>query len=574
MKNIRRLSFLIILGIVFSHGLCAMFNKRMRTGLLEDSAEGEMSPKRTQNGHLEDSAEFSSCSNNSFGGLLSIIARNDSNSVSERIQCDASLLERIDSIEDTLLHWAVRLNKPECLQVLIDHGADRDACNEEGLMPLHVAIELGFISCAQTLIESGANLEAKTEAGCTSLHLAALHNKPDCIELLIAKDANQSARNEDDQMALHVAVQNGYVECVQCLLTIGEALVIDVPDGESCTPLHLAALYNKLDCLELLIAKGANRAACENSGLTPLHLAVRHGYVKSVRLLLTGSGRDVIDMTDEDGCTALHFAAMYNKPACIELLVDHNAQLEIKDDYGYTPLHCAAHYGHERCVRLLVDNGANKEAWNDEGLTALHIVSQNGHADCVQLLIQYGASMEAIEEEDSPLHLAAINDYPECARHLINNGATINEAIAAGCFTCVQTFLALCQPADHAIIPLRVAIGDSQIVSVTPRLEEMILPKEYRRSKKRAALFFHVPDISKKTWDRIVEHTDDLFVLTEVKKQKALTGEALEKFNDLAATFARSSLEEIKEILRAANYLKLDMLVRVAQKALLSRLEN
>lgn len=62
-----------------------------------------------------------------------------------------------------------------------------------------------------------------------------------------------------------------------------------------------------------------------------------------------------IEAKDEDGETALYWAARNRHEAVIRLLLKHQADIGAKDKDGATALHCPAWNGYEAVVRLLQD---------------------------------------------------------------------------------------------------------------------------------------------------------------------------------------------------------------------------
>jgi len=72
----------------------------------------------------------------------------------------------------TPLHRAAIEGSYECLQLLIDLGANVNVQDELGWTPLHDAVFHGHISCAMALINAGADLSAETEDFLTILDLA------------------------------------------------------------------------------------------------------------------------------------------------------------------------------------------------------------------------------------------------------------------------------------------------------------------------------------------------------------------------------------------------------------------
>lgn len=65
--------------------------------------------------------------------------------------------------------------------------------------------------------------------------------------------------------------------------------------------------------------------------------------------------------------TPLHFAAGYNHPEVVKLLLEKGADIEAKDKGHLVPLHNACSYGHYEVAELLIKYGANVNAvdlWN------------------------------------------------------------------------------------------------------------------------------------------------------------------------------------------------------------------
>lgn len=61
---------------------------------------------------------------------------------------------------------------------------------------------------------------------------------------------------------------------------------MEAKDESQCTPLHLACKKGSLECIELLLKKGADIMAQDNRLWTPLHYASYNGHPKAVNFLL------------------------------------------------------------------------------------------------------------------------------------------------------------------------------------------------------------------------------------------------------------------------------------------------
>jgi ankyrin repeat protein len=64
----------------------------------------------------------------------------------------------------------------------------------------------------------------------------------------------------------------------------------------------------------------------------------------------------------------------------VKLLLEHNANVNLKSRYGY-PLQIAAEMGRKEIVELLLARGAKTDAKNTAGKTAANLADGNGHKD-------------------------------------------------------------------------------------------------------------------------------------------------------------------------------------------------
>jgi len=130
---------------------------------------------------------------------------------------------------------------------------------------------------------------------------------------------------------------------------------VNAVDGYSRTALHYAAECEDAECLELLLAAGANINARDGSGDTALHWASYRGSVDCVQALV--SHTDVsINSVDSHHSTPLSWASKRPSAACIDVLLRHNASPNIADMDGRTALiHAAlAPAGAERDASILL----------------------------------------------------------------------------------------------------------------------------------------------------------------------------------------------------------------------------
>lgn len=99
------------------------------------------------------------------------------------------------------------------------------------------------------------------------------------------------------------AIVEGDAVLAQELLDVEPSLAISSSGHEQA--IHMAARYDRTECLALLIRAGSNVNAPDGDGKTPLHLASGH-HVQTVNLLL--QHRPDINPVDHEGNTPLLIA--------------------------------------------------------------------------------------------------------------------------------------------------------------------------------------------------------------------------------------------------------------------------
>ncbi|KAI9715746.1 MAG: hypothetical protein M1812_005744 [Candelaria pacifica] len=96
------------------------------------------------------------------------------------------------------------------------------------------------------------------------------------------------------------------------------------------------------------------------------------------------------------------------------------------DDDTLTTVHQAIREGHNDLVQLLLERGADTEVKDDIGRTPLHLAASRGRRDIVQLLLEHGADIEVKDDiEWTPLHEAADRGYREIVQLLLEHEADI-----------------------------------------------------------------------------------------------------------------------------------------------------
>jgi ankyrin repeat protein len=179
-----------------------------------------------------------------------------------------------------LLSIAIALNRPDLVQILLEHGAD--ASTVDSLGPL----DFEERPIADLLVARGAGVPSHLLPRTCRADVS--HNALHRATVLLGYGADVNSRARTGLTALHYAVRSGDLPLIRLLLESGAD--VEASDLDGWTPLlHLAKTRAKVDhvaVLDLLVAHGANLDARTTTGETLLYFATRQHQSDVVRWLL------------------------------------------------------------------------------------------------------------------------------------------------------------------------------------------------------------------------------------------------------------------------------------------------
>ena len=170
------------------------------------------------------------------------------------------------------LNIAVQQDQKEIAELLITNDADVNAVGRVEKTPLHNAIRVGNTEIAALLIANGADVNAMSIRS-TPLDWAIRRRHPETVDLLRKHGGKTGDWFKADE-SIHIAASVGHIEAVQQHL--GLATDVNAKDVVGETPLHYATQFGHKEIAELLITKGADLNAKDNLSMTPLDSAKRH----------------------------------------------------------------------------------------------------------------------------------------------------------------------------------------------------------------------------------------------------------------------------------------------------------
>ncbi|XP_076164553.1 uncharacterized protein LOC143145248 isoform X2 [Ptiloglossa arizonensis] len=218
--------------------------------------------------------------------------------------------------------------------------------------------------------------------------------------------------------------------------------LVNAPDAEGHTPLHLAVIAGDTQLVAILLANGADVNAKDLEGHSVLHWATVCGEAECVRLVLAAGARP--STPDLRGGSPLHYAAQCCGAAAtaelavpkkvglkvLQTLLDFGADVNAKDEDGRQPILWAASAGSVEAVLALARAGGSAAAGaaDKDGLTALHCAASRGHARCVEALVNLcGAHPDHVDDNGcSALHYAATLGHADATALILKLGADPN----------------------------------------------------------------------------------------------------------------------------------------------------
>ena len=245
----------------------------------------------------------------------------------------------------------------QIVQLLVDHGADIDIADKDGVTPLQHARARGF-----TEIE----------------------------RILLAASEHRTSQAQNQQLI--AAADRGDLKAVKQLLAQGAD--VRAQDDRGRTALIAAAYRNDLAVADALIQAGADVNVQDKTKQSAYLIATSDGFVELLKLTLQ-AGADV-QRTDSFNGTGLIRAADRGHVEIITELLKTDIKIDHVNNLGWTALLEAIILGdggprHTEVVRLLVAAGANVNLADGDGITPLAHAQRRGFDQISAILQQAGA---------------------------------------------------------------------------------------------------------------------------------------------------------------------------------------
>jgi len=247
------------------------------------------------------------------------------------------------------LYMAIRNNRLDQMEELLNKGAKTEARNWLGITPLLWAASRGNEGACATLIKHNADVNCDSIYGGT-LEFASMSGDPKVVKLLLEHGARFSEKRSDKITAVMSAADGDHTEALRLLLARKQD--VNAADASGLTALAQAARRGHTKAVQLLIEAGADAGIGDAMERTPLMHAAMNGYLDTARLLLAHGAK--VNARDKAGDTALILTARYSgEPGVASLLLKSGAEASARDSHGRTSAEIALRRGHLDCATAI-----------------------------------------------------------------------------------------------------------------------------------------------------------------------------------------------------------------------------
>ncbi len=357
----------------------------------------------------------------------------------------------------TLLHAVCRAGHQDFAELLIRRGAEINLPDDEGLTAIHYAAMSGNEKLVESLLHLGCDPNKLTKKKETPLHFAAKYSGLEEVKFLVENGASIKAINwtlvenlkdqrrrqdkmfyESDESRIAALKKALGLKTPEALMDSGdddeeeeeeeddggERYADAVADGDSSDAGKndgKQGVLNDLDNIPFELLPRDISDAANDEGMTALLFAAQKGDTEVVNYLFE-HGADIKAQDTVLSRSAIHFAAENGNLDTIKYLAEKGIDLLDKDSLGATPLHYAAKNNRLDVVKYLVDKKIDYTAKDVRGWSAMHYAACGGAFDVVKYLLAKGLNINELNHSGrTPLFFA--REYHELRRFMISKGA-------------------------------------------------------------------------------------------------------------------------------------------------------
>ena len=265
------------------------------------------------------------------------------------------------------------------------YNLDINQVENEGKTALHIAAQQGNFNNVKLLVKRGISINQRDKNGTTALMLAAKNGHTEVITFLLNHGAKIKDKDKLNNTALFYAAGYSNVKTTQLILRHGANLYHKNITGQ--TPIQFAAKNINYQIVIYLIESGHHLGVTNSDYYEILLAARRDGNNKVIKIITNEKPRL---LSRKELSREINAAVIAQNYELVEYLLIQGANVNYRDNGQHTPLMNAANNQHYKIAQLLLDHQADWNIKYNDNLTAIMLATIKGDVKMVRLFRKNG----------------------------------------------------------------------------------------------------------------------------------------------------------------------------------------
>jgi hypothetical protein len=209
---------------------------------------------------------------------------------------------------------------------------------------------------------------------------------------------------------------------------------LDIHDKNYNYIIHYLIIFNQIDLIKILLDKNIRLDVLDFDGRTILYYPIKFNYKELFSILIEYNkkiiGISIIDIKDNLGNTALHYATVLNNIDIVKQLIDNNADPLIRNNDNDNVLHVALKYNRNEIIEYIISKLININFLTSSGENLLQLAISYQNIYIANLLIEKRKINLNNQENDygtTAIQQLIIQNNIKLFKKAISFGANINQ---------------------------------------------------------------------------------------------------------------------------------------------------
>ena len=306
------------------------------------------------------------------------------------------------------VHEAIKNGEIDGVSRLI-HAQDIDLKDKERCTPLHLAVRYERVEVVQYLLDKGADVTLADGRWNTAFSQAICSKQKDCITVFLKCDRviKEVLKHYSKYISLMVFWYDKEI-CETFVDAIKPKIGNEILQNKKLNPQIIGTVESWCE---------SHAKFSDDEGLSKIQNFLRDVGYDSSNLYAKVYGYDKSHLEEfrsaEDICNfnSIRVAIQACNLSDISDLIEKNGvDINIQDKTDQTPLHIAARYNKKDVVQWLLEHEADATIKNYSEKTPFYLALEWGHGECVEVLLSYESVIREVAEDYDVYVSLMLND--------------------------------------------------------------------------------------------------------------------------------------------------------------------